>query len=259
MATALEQKLSRRGTPLYITQGVSPNFESHHPVAQNTTVVLIHNMWGNHRLLSRHVQLFNSLGYTCVTFNLYQASSIKDPHPFGWFGRLAFMHQRWVEQISDVLDSVNGEKIIFAMSGPSISAIIAAANRTDITHLICDSGPFKEIWSCTYRLLTQIWHISTAPLRLIFTTVSVLIWGPHAFSRSQRALKNWNKSIPILSIRGEKDPLVFPSNIDGIFKDHKNLNIKIWQLPEAHHLDALKMFPEKYKECLKDFLKKSQN
>lgn len=254
MATALEQKLSRRGTPLYITPGVSQN-----PNEPKPTVVLIHNMWGNHRILSRHVHLFISLGFSCVTFNLYQASSIKDPHPFGIWGLFSFMHQRWVEQIEDVLDSIPEKKIIFSMSGPSISAIIAASKRTDITHLICDSGPFKEVWACTYRLFTQIWHIPTAPLRMIFTTIAVLIWGPTAFSRSQRALQNWNPSVPILSIRGEKDPLVFPANIDGIFKNHKNLKIEIWQLPQAHHLDALKMFPEEYKECLEDFLEKSDH
>ncbi|MBY0384766.1 alpha/beta hydrolase [bacterium] len=250
MATALEQKLSLRGTPIYVTPGVPQT-----PDAQNPTVVFVHNMWGNHRLLARHVQLFNSLGYTTVTFNLYQASSIKDPHPFGWWGRWGFMHQRWVEQISDVLNSIEGQKIVFAMSGPSISAIIAASGRTDITHLVCDSGPFKEVWSCTYRLFTQIWHVPTALLRTIATTGAVIIWGPHAFFRSQRALKNWNKSAPILSIRGEKDPLVFPSNIDGIFKDHKDLNITIWSLPEAHHLDALKMFPDLYREKIEFFLK----
>lgn len=246
MATALEQKLSRRGTPIYITPGVS----------KNPTVVLVHNMWGNHRILARHVELFNSLGYTCVTFNLYQASSIKDPHPFGWRGPLGFMHQRWVEQISDVLDSIDGKKIIFAMSGPSISAILAASERSDITHLICDSGPFKEIWSCTYRLFTQIWYMPTALFRALVTTVSLLIWGPNAFTRSQRALQKWNTSVPILSIRGEKDPLVFPENIDGIFKDHKKLDVTILQLPEAHHLDALKMFPELYREKVESFLKK---
>jgi pimeloyl-ACP methyl ester carboxylesterase len=164
------------------------------------------------------------------------------------------MHQAWVEQVLDVLDSVEGKKIIFAMSGPSIAAIIAGAQRDDVTHLICDSGPFKEIWQCTYRLLTQIWHIPTAPLRALFTTVAVFLWGPTAFRRSQKALRSWNKKIPILSIRGTLDPLVFPENIDGIFKDHSDLNIKVWTIANAHHLDGLKLFPHDYEREIASFL-----
>lgn len=243
----MEQKLSQQGTPLYLERG-DP---------QKATVVMIHNMWGNHRILARHVQLFHSLGYSVVTFNLYQASTIKDPHPFGWRGPFGFMHQRWVEQTTDVLDSVEGKKILFAMSGPSVAAIIAGSGREDITHLICDSGPFKEVWSCTYRLFTQIWHIPTALLRAVFTTGAVLVWGPHAFRRSQRALQSWSSHIPILSIRGEKDPLIFDDSIEGIFKDHPHLNIFILRLPGAHHLDGLKMFPELYREKISEFLMKA--
>ncbi len=211
-------------------------------------------MWGNHRILARHVQLFKSLGYNCATFNLYRASTIKDRHPFGWWGRFGFMHQRWVEQTADVLDSIEGNKILFAMSGPSIAAIIAGSGRTDITHLICDSGPFKEVWSCTYRLFTQIWHIPTAFLRALFTTGAVLLWGPHAFRRSQAVLRKWSPRVPILSIRGGKDPLIFDHSVEGIFKDHQQLEITVCRFPEAHHLDGLKMFPDEYKEKICKFL-----
>ncbi len=291
MATTLEQKLevdlasrfaktlSRKGTVIYWTPAQFSADLSHSNLNSDVdgsingdrddianektdsaiTVVLIHNMWGNHRILQRHVQLFQNLGYSCATFNLYKASSIKDPHPFGFFDNFKFMHQLWVEQIEDVLNSIGGKKIVFAMSGPAVAAIIAGAKRTDITHLICDSGPFKEVWQCTYRLLTQIWHIPTAPLRAIFTTVSVFLWGPTAYRRSQKALLAWNQSIPIFSIRGVRDPLVFPQNIEGIFKDHKNLNVTVWTIADAHHLDGLKVFPEIYQEKISSFLLKNEN
>jgi hypothetical protein len=189
-----------------------------------------------------------------VTFNLYRASTIKDANPFGWRGYFRFMHQCWVEQVQDVLDSVEGKKIIYAMSGPSIAAIIAASGRNDITHLICDSGPFKEIWSCTYRLFTQIWHIPTALLRAVFTTGAVFLWGPHAFKRSQQALAEWSTKVPILSVRGEKDPLIFDSNIEGIFQNHRHLNLFIWRIANGHHLDGLKINPELYKNKIVEFL-----
>jgi pimeloyl-ACP methyl ester carboxylesterase len=265
LATTLEQKLgakikaspknNRRGKMSVTTKGtVTYTTPSEVAEASKPTVVLIHNMWGNHRILHRHVQFFNELGHNCVTFNLFRASSIQDPHPFGIFKYFQFMHQVWVEQVQDVLDSVEGQKIIFAMSGPSIAGIIAGSQRADVTHLICDSGPFKEIWQCTYRLLTQIWHIPTAPLRALFTTVSVFLWGPTAYQRSQKALNNWDKNVPILSIRGTLDPLVFPKNIDGIFKNHSDLNIKVWLIEGAHHLDGLKMFPVVYKKEIANFL-----
>jgi hypothetical protein len=249
----VEQKLSRRGAVIYYTASLRSNS----PTQKIPTVVLIHNMWGNHRILHRHVKLFHDLGYNCVTFNLYKASTIKDPHPFGFFQKFKTMHQLWVEQVEDVLNSVDGDKIIFAMSGPSIAGIIAGSGRTDITHLICDCGPFREVWACTYRLLTQIWHIPTPPLRAIFTTWSVFLWGMNAFHRSQKALRQWNKMVPILSIRGELDPLVYPQNIDGIFKDHPSLKIKVWNIEKGHHLDGLKLFPEEYKKNVESFLKGS--
>ncbi len=248
----MEQKLSQRGTMIYFTmssQQGSPEIRSSNP-----TVVFIHNMWGNHRILHRHVKLFSELGYKCATFNLYKASTIKDCHPFGFFQKFKSMHQLWVEQAEDVLNSVEGKKIIFAMSGPSIAGIIAGSQRTDITHLICDSGPFKEVWACTYRLLTQIWHIPTPPLRAVFTTWSVLMWGVTAFRRSQNALRHWNKNVPIFSIRGALDPLVYPENVNGIFKDHTHLSIKVWTIEKGHHLDGLKLFPEIYKQQIVSFL-----
>jgi uncharacterized protein len=253
LATALEQKLvettakkiSQRGSVIYWTPGQDRN---------RPTVVLIHHMWGNHHILQRHVQLFHELGYNCATFNIYRASTIRDPHPFRFHHNFQSMHQLWAEQVKDVLDSLEGKKIIFAMSGPSIAGLIAASQRPDVTHFICDSGPFKEIWQCTYRLLDQIWHIPTPPLRALFTTGAVFLWGPAAFKNSQSALARWKKNVPILSIRGSLDPLVYPKNIEGIFKNHRDLNIQVWTLPSAHHLDGLKLSPELYREKIEAFL-----
>ena len=80
------------------------------------------------------------------------------------------------------------------------------------------------------------------------------MWGPGAFARSQQALREWPQNVPILSIRGGRDPLVFPENIEGIFQDHPQLKLKTWLIPDAHHMDGLKMFPENYRKTLEDFL-----
>lgn len=222
---------------------------------RKATVVLVHNMWGNHKVLNRHVQMFQSLGHPCVTFDLYRGSTIKNPSPFPFYYYFNFMYLNWVWQIRKILDAHPGEKIIFAMSGPSISAIIACDGRSDVSHLICDGGPFREIWRCTFRLFTQVFFIPTWPLRFLGTTFGVLQWGWQAFWHSQKVLRRWPSSRPILSIRGAKDPLVFPENIDGIFKDHKNLKLTTWILAEGGHLDGLKKFPQDYKNKITDFLK----
>lgn len=211
-------------------------------------------MWGHHRNLYKHVQLLNQMGYSCVTFNLYKASTIKDSHPFRGLQKLKLRYKLWVEQITDVLDSIQGPKIVITMSGPSIASLIAISQRHDITHVVCDSGPFKELWQCTFRLLNLIWHIPTIPLRALFTTGAYLLWGPGAFAQSQQALRQWPVNVPILSIRGGRDPLVFPENIEGIFKDHPQLKLKTWLIAEAHHMDGLKMFPEDYRKTLEAFL-----
>lgn len=246
MATVLEQKLSlKTKTRLHV-----------HRVSESTlpTVVMVHNMWGTHKTFHRHVKLLNDLGYTCVTFDLFQGSTIRGHNKIPLYRHLNFIYRNWIYQIDDIYDSIEGEKIIFSLSGPSLPALIAAQKRNDIKKYICDGGPFREIWACTYRLFTIESPIPFAPLRALWTTLALLYWGPLSYQHLKKSLSQWNHSIPILSIRGQEDPIVYPKNIHHVFKDHPQINLTIAELDNTHHLDGLKLFPEAYTEIIQRFL-----
>lgn len=234
----------------------------HYSIVENSAkpvIVMVHNMFGNHKTFRRHVEFLNSSGYTCVTFNLVQASAIDSEHGYSRFELFDFMYRNWVRQIVDVLDSIPGRKVIFSLSGPSLAALIAASQRTDIDKFICDGGPFREFWACTYRMFTLEKKIANPIVRFIRTTISCLLWGPFAFGHLTRTLEKWNPNVPILSLRGTLDPIVFPQNIENVFKNHSQINIRVHQIEKGHHLDGLKNFPDEYSKVVLSFLEGETN
>ncbi len=237
---------SRKGTVL------------HYHIVENSekpVVVLIHNMWGSHNTFHRHVKVLTEAGYTCVTFNLYQGSTVTKEHSYSRWNYFNYIYRNWIHQITDVLDSIPGKKIVFSLSGPSISALIVASDRKDIDRYICDGGPFKEFWQCTYRMFKLEKKIQSPITAWCFTTLSCLYWGPFAFRRLSKALARWNPTVPILSIRGKLDPIVYPENIDHVFAKHSHINVRVHTIDKGHHLDGLKNFPEEYVPALFIFLK----
>ena len=60
---------------------------------------------------------------------------------------------------------------------------------------------------------------------------------------------------PIFSIRGWKDNLIPPQDIDRHFEPHKNLDWRKLSLPDAGHLNGLRDFESEYIGPLTKFLK----
>lgn len=222
---------------------------------QHPTVIFTHNMWGNHKVPLRHIRMFNDMGYDCVTFDLYKATTIKDTLAFQLKSPHRFLYQDIVDQIKDVQDSIPGPKIMFSFSGPSLCALIASSERQDILANICDGGPFKEIYTCTLRMFRLQAQVPTLPLQMLTTAVGYFFWGLNSFPHLKNALSGWPKNRPILSIRGTKDPIVFPENIAHAFDGHPQLPLTVALIPEGGHLDGLKKHSEVYKKVVTDFLK----
>jgi len=243
-----EHKLSYNGTMLYVSP--APDAGTGKP-----TVIFTHSMWGNHRITARHVKLFNDLGYSCVTFDLYKSTSIRETLALNWKKPGRFLYQELIDQITDVQNSVPGPKIMFSLSGPSLCSLIASSSRTDIVAFICDGGPFKEIYTCTLRMFRQQTSVPTLPLQMLVTGVACAFWGLQSYAHLQKALAAWPKDRPILSLRGGKDPIVFPENIAHAFADQPQLPLTVGMIPEAGHLDGLKNFPGLYKKLVMSFLK----
>lgn len=209
---------------------------------------------GSHKSFHRHIPFFNDLGYSCVTFNLYDVSREEEGSPTRFLDFFSFLSRNLKHQITDVLDSVPGPKIVFSFSGPSLPAMVAVGRRDDVVKYVCDGGPFTDIWQCTYRMSQMMTGTSLLPVKFLWTTIGVIRWGPKAVERLHDTLKKWPKTLPILSIRGMKDPVVYPKNIENIFKEHLHLDLTVLELPEGAHLDGMKNFAEIYKTALRAFL-----
>ncbi len=232
-----------------------------HPATEKKyphTVVFVHHMWGSHRTTARHYRYLNQLGFDCVSFNLLYGSKRKTLI-FHW---LLFFFYRgvfyiWKEQIRKILDTIEGDKILYGFSGPSLSTFWAAHGRNDISMVICDGGPFEKIYNNSKNLFANVVGIKNPILNSFLAFIGTLLWGLRPLKELSRVLRVWPKKIPILSIRGGLDPIVPPQTIDAVFKPHSALNIEVFDLDQGGHLDGLKKFEGPYKKKIAEFIYKN--
>jgi len=220
------------------------------------TIVLVPFFGGKRFNLKKHWEFLNDLGFDCVVFNLFDALWKGGPFPLAADGRLGFKHL-WADQIEQILNEIQGPKIIFSFSNPSASAMEAIARRraNDVRALICDSGPSGKFWHSMDSYFKHEEPISFLPLRWTAAAVSTIFWNPKVDQSIPQDLKKFPDKFPILSIRGWKDPLIPPEHIDQVFEPHLQLDWRKLSLPEAAHLNGLRDFPDDYKKPVENFLK----
>jgi pimeloyl-ACP methyl ester carboxylesterase len=233
------------------------------------TVIFVPHFGGTKRSVWRHVSLMNELGYDVVRFNLV----FNEPKAFmqlpivwrsfgrGCHGRCCPLIQfgarhAWANQITQLLNSIPGPKIVYSFSMPSSGALAAIAHREakDIKAFICDGGPFLQLALCTWNLFTFEYEIKSCILRAIACAIAFLMFGP-GLARELRALfKHLPANFPVLSIRGLADPLVDPSAITKVFAKQNRLKLTVVNLPQGRHLDGLKNFTTEYRQQVTHFL-----
>jgi pimeloyl-ACP methyl ester carboxylesterase len=203
--------------------------------------------------LARSIHLVHQLGLDAVWFPLmYNSLEFHALPPVasdGWgFGRV------WTNQIARVLKSVQGPKILFTHSMPSNSAMVAVSeNPQDVICWICDGGPFLRIFECVNNLFKKHFKMK-APAAYLLSAFSI-VWYGRDFQRSlPEKLLSLPTGFPVLSLRGEKDPLVSPEAIDDFFAAGTQLRLIKKSFPEGGHLDLLKRFPQEYEEAIRMFL-----
>lgn len=213
-------------------------------------------MWGNHKTTWRHYRYLNEKGFDCVTFNLLMGSDLKK---FEYHPVLKYLYKGvfyvWTRQIRSALDTVDGDKIVYAFSGPSLSAFWACEGRSDIKKFICDGGPFDKIYSNTRNFFYHEVGITNPFLNKIAAWLGAVIWGYQPIEKLHKILRQWKKSIPILSIRGKMDNIVAIESIDEIFQPHSDLKIQTIELQYGKHLDGMRDFPDQYCKALLPFVK----
>jgi pimeloyl-ACP methyl ester carboxylesterase len=220
------------------------------------TIVFVHHFGGSQRTVLRHVKLANMLGFDAVRFNLvFNELNIGQPFPIT--SNLKFgASQVWTDQIESILNAIPGRKILYTFSMPSVGALGAIAHRkaSDIAGWVCDGGPFLQVLRCSWNLLAHEYKIDNLILRGLYTGAVYLLFG----TGTEITVPLWCAALPqkfpVLSIRGEKDPLVPVSAIEDVFAFAPQIELQRLSLPEGGHLDGLKKFPSLYEAPVRAFL-----
>ncbi len=219
------------------------------------TVVFVHHFGGSQRTVLRHIKLVNTLGFDAVRFNL-RFNELKLGQALPISSNLRFgASYVWADQVEAILNALPGRKIIFSFSMPSLGALGAISHRkaSDIAGWVCDGGPFLQLLRCTWNLLTYEYNIDNPFKRALYSTLAYFLFGGVEIA-VPGWLRNLPAKFPVLSIRGEKDPLVPISAIEDVFAFGEHLDLQRLSLPEGHHLDGLKKFPDIYEPTVRAFL-----
>ena len=225
-------------------------------------VFFAHFFKGHKKALRRHIDLVNELGFDAYAFNLKDDLKEHAFIPYNHTTKKFGMKHALAEQIGQHLDLITTykTKIIFAFSNVAGCAIEAHTLRlkegkNDVVAMVCDSGPGgANFFSQSYNLLKEQMGVTSLPLQIIGTPAVAFGWSPKLNKDISRDLESFPEGFPLLSIRGWRDKLITPQDIDKVFNNHKNLNWKKLSLPEAGHLNGLRDFPSEYKPAVEDFL-----
>lgn len=228
-------------------------------------VFFVHFFEGNKKLLSKHIQLVNQLGFDTYAFNMDDKIKGLLHPPVASNGKFGIKHVL-AEQIETHLNLFPQKKLVFAFSNPCASAIEAIANRncSDIVGLICDSGPSGKFFESAINLFVKEqsirakWYrnplLKSKLAKWLAVPGFTTLWSPLLHKDVHADLAKFPENFPVLSIRGGKDALIPPLHIDLIFDPHSKLDLQNLNLPEVHHLQGLKAEPEIYTRALKKFL-----
>jgi hypothetical protein len=217
-------------------------------------IVFIHHFGGNALTTRRHQELVNELGFDAVSMSLShnQVPRIRDlakPPYKTWI-------EIWTDELGEILDAIPGQKIIFSLSSPSFAALktLGELGRTDIPAWICDGGPFLNAMTCLrnfYRVETEV----PRPVIPALAAAATVILGGIDFDRRAHAwVRKLPLTLPVLSIRGEKDEIVPARCTEKLFASNRSLALTKVTIPECGHLEGLKTHAAIYMAAVKQFL-----
>lgn len=233
-------------------------FRAHEKKSEHL-IFFVHFFKGHKKALKRHIDFVNALGYDAYAFNLLD--NLKDHQyiPYSHKSKKFGMKHALADQIEDHLYLLPEykTKIIFAFSNVAGAAVEAMVRREpfDSVALICDSGPGGNLIYSSYQLLEHQMGVKQTPLKLLGAPLVILGWSPSLHQDIIADLKKLPPSFPVLSIRGWKDPMISPKQIDELFEQATQLNWRKLALPEAGHINGLRDYTNDYQTGVTDFLK----
>jgi len=220
------------------------------------TVEFVHHFGGSRKTVLRHLRLVNSIGFDAVRYDLvFNDLKLGEPIPITSNLKFGACHV-WIDELEAILNAIPGRKIIYSFSMPSLAALGAIARRkaNDISGWICDGGPFLQILRCTYNLLEHEYQVTNPILRGVYATALYPIFGTGVELNAAKWGGALPPKFPVLSIRGENDPLVPISAIEDVFAFTPQIDLQRLSLKGGGHLDGLKRFPGIYEPAARTFL-----
>lgn len=220
------------------------------------TILFVHHFGGSPKNMHRHVALVNELGFDAVTFQLLINDFIPKQVPITGELRVGARHI-WAEQVENMLNHIPGRKIVYSFSMPSLGALRAIGRRraNDVTAWVCDGGPFLDLIKCVWNLLEHEVKVENKIVRSLASVYGYAMFGMGAERQVEKAAAALPRMFPVLSIRGEKDPLVPVSAIEEVFKHAPQIELVRAHLENGKHLDGLKNFPQEYRSFIEPFLR----
>lgn len=214
------------------------------------TVVFIHHFGGHRNSSRKHQDFVLSLGFDTVSFNLTHCAKLSEAMKGN-----AFLPDLWAEELKQVLDAVEGPKILYSFSFPSAAALwLIGRGREDVKGWICDGGPFLKLFLCLWNYFTYQEPFSVAK-RLFVTILSFQKTGGFQLKRRiDELIANFPPGFPVFSVRAEKDRLVPPQAIAAVLDRRPNIELTVLQLEGIGHLEGFWKRPKIYKEAIAAFL-----
>ena len=224
----------------------------------DTTVVFVHHLGGTPEQLNPHVAFLNQGGFDVYTYPAFLNGKERweDFSPLIKKSRMGIL-EKWVEELEQQLDQLNGSKIIFSFSFPSVAALMVISKRKDVKALICDGGPFFDLWSASWRFFTYHQDIGNIFFKIHLTCKMYFAFRILSIRKKiKKQLLRIPKGFPILSFQSEQDQLVPASSINKFFKQMKQVHLTIALLKHSSHLQGLKEERYFYIENVLTFLQK---
>jgi len=237
------------------------------PVVRFREVIIFsHHFAGRQYNLHRHIKFVTALGFNAVSFD-YSWHGKRAPKSFFLLpdfksGRVDIgLKHHWSLEIERLMESIPEPRslIIYGFSGPSASAIEAVARRQkhgidDVRAMVFDSGPFVDPWVCVGNLLRLHYGIENPIKRKAILISTMAALGPRHAATLRNDVASLRKDLPILSIRGEDDPLVPPKQISDVFSNQGLRKLQILTIPGCGHLVGLRNFSDQYRPVVEKFL-----
>jgi pimeloyl-ACP methyl ester carboxylesterase len=221
------------------------------------TIVFIHNFGGTHATTRRYQEMVGTMGFDSFSFTLGLCSIPLSARQKREALRVG-MIEHWTKELEIVLEALDGPKIMYTFSFPSVTvpALLYRSQRRDVLGWVCDGGPFLNLWQNLWNFYSYQSPVPSRALRAWKTESAYFVFGGHWYrQRLRRWVPALDPQFPILSVREGSDQLVSQETIDAFFAFNPGLNLRRLVIPQAGHLDGLKKSPELYRDGVGGFLK----